>query len=348
MPLIQILSYSQKKEFDTPPVLDNDIRNEVFALPDLLQRELENFESDANRTFFIALYGYFKLTRIFYEPGAIMPEDIAYIQSRYLFEPCTLNPPHIKTRIRYKRLIRDHFGYQSPDGILQQKLKDAANKLITQLPTPKALFYALVELAVGYRYEVPSYTFLSKIITGAMNHRRNDIFGRLKSYSAHTALQPLELLIQTDETLPGRYVLSRFKKFSHSLKPSKIKEEVRTFETIRNIHSSLSTIICDIGLEENTARHYAQWVEKSDMHQILRKAKHKWQFDLICFVVHQTRMRSDQLCDILVQSVQSVKLSALREHQNVYFLQRQSRSKASAEIADLVKNNLIPKLHSIQ
>ena len=72
MPLIQILSYSQKKEFDTPPVLDNDIRNEVFVLPDLLQRELENFESDANRTFFIALYGYFKLTRIFYEPGAIM------------------------------------------------------------------------------------------------------------------------------------------------------------------------------------------------------------------------------------------------------------------------------------
>ena len=348
MPLIQIFSYSQKKEFETPPVLDNDIRNEVFALPDLLQRELENFESDANRTFFIALYGYFKLTRIFYEPGAIMPEDIAYIQSRYLFEPCTLNPPHIKTRIRYKRLIRDHFGYQSPDGILQQKLIDAANKFITQLPTPKALFYALVELAVGYRYEVPSYTFLSKIITDAMNHRRNDIFGRLKSYSAHAALQPLELLIQTDETLPGRYVLSRFKKFSHSLKPSKIKEEVHTFETIRNIHSSLSTIICDIGLEENTARHYAQWVEKSDMHQILRKAKHKWQFDLICFVVHQTRMRSDQLCDILVQSVQSAKLSALREHQNVYFLQRQSRSKASAEIADLVKNSLIPKLHSIQ
>ena len=84
------------------------------------------------------------------------------------------------------------------------------------------------------------------------------------------------------------------------------------------------------------------------MHQILRKAKHKWQFDLICFVVHQTRMRSDQLCDILVQSVQSAKISALREHQNVYFLQRQSRSKASAEIADLVKNSLIPKLHSIQ
>ncbi|MDD2358656.1 MAG: hypothetical protein PHX13_12170, partial [Thiovulaceae bacterium] len=38
----------------------------------------------------------------------------------------------------------------------------------------------------------------------------------------------------------------------------------------------------------------------------------------------------------------------MREHQNIYFLQRQSRSKASVEIANLVKNSLIPKLHSIK
>lgn len=348
MSLIQILSYSQKKEFETPPVLDDDTRNEIFTVPMSLQQELENFESDSNRTLFISMYGFFKLSKLFYTIDLISSDDMVYILNKHGYGNHVSNIPSRQTLNRYKQLIRDHFGYQSPDGTLQQKLKDAANKLITQLPTPKALFYALVELAVGYRYEVPSYTFLSKIITDAMNHRRNDIFGRLKSYSAHTALQPLELLIQTDETLPGRYVLSRFKKFSHSLKPSKIKEEVRTFETVQNIHTSISDIIRDIRLEENTARHYAQWVEKSDMHQILRKAKHKWQFDLICFVVHQTRIRSDQLCDILVQSVQSAKISALREHQNVYFLQRQSRSKASAEIADLVKNSLIPKLHSIQ
>ncbi len=236
----------------------------------------------------------------------------------------------------------------APDEYLKQKLINESQRLIVGLSTPKAVFYALVESAIGYRYEVPSYTFLSKIITEAMNTHRANIFERLKSYSAHMALQPLELFLQTDETLPGRYTIARFKKFSHSLKPSKIKEEVRTYETLRNIHTSLSDIIRDIGLEENTARHYAQWVEKSDVHQILRKAKHKQQFDLICFVAHQTRIRSDQLCEILVQSVQSAKLSALREHQNAYFLQRQSRSKASVEIADLLKNRLIPKLHSIK
>ena len=55
------------------------------------------------------------------------------------------------------------------------------------------------------------------------------------------------------------------------MKPSKIKEEVKLFETIKNYHNSILDITQKIGLEENTAKHYAQWVEKSDMHQILRK-----------------------------------------------------------------------------
>ena len=347
MSLLQILSYSQKKEFEIPPILDDAKRNEIFTLPVSLQQELDNLESDANRALFVAMYGFFKLKRFFYPINTFNLDDIAYIQKRYRYDNHPTNVPSRPSINRYKQLIRNHFSYQSPDDTLKQILIDAANKLITQLPTPKALFYALVELAIERRYEVPSYTFLSKIITDAMNQRRNEIFDKLKSNSSHAALMPLELLIQTDETLPGRYVLSKFKKFSHSLKPSRIKEEVRTFESLLNIHNSISEIISDIGIEENTTRHYAQWVEKSDMHQLMRKAKYKQQFDLICFVVHQTKIRSDQLCDILVQSVQSAKLSALREHQNIYFLQRQSRSKASVEIADLLKNRLIPKLHFI-
>ena len=173
-----------------------------------LQQELENFESDSNRTLFISMYGFFKLSKLFYTIDLISSDDMVYIQNKYGYGTHISNIPSRQSLNRYKQLIRDHFGYQSPDGTLRQILIRAANKLIAQLPTPKALFYALVELAVGYRYEVPSYTFLSKIITDAMNHRRNDIFGKLKSYWAHTALQPLELLIQTDETLPGRYAIA--------------------------------------------------------------------------------------------------------------------------------------------
>ena len=136
---------------------------------------------------------------------------------------------------------------------------------------------------------------------------------------------------QEDTYFQNLKIISLFETFK------KIKEEVKLFETIKNYHNSILDITQKIGLEENTAKHYAQWVEKSDMHQILRKEKHKQQFDLICFMVHHTKVRNDQLCDILLQSVQSAKLSAMREHQNTYFLERASRSKASLEITSLPK-----------
>ena len=41
MSLIQILSYSQKKEFETPPILNNDVRKEIFTLPEILFTELQ-------------------------------------------------------------------------------------------------------------------------------------------------------------------------------------------------------------------------------------------------------------------------------------------------------------------
>ena len=185
MSLIQILNYSQKKEFEIPPVLSNEVRNEIFTIPEILFKELQSFESDANKSLFIALYGYFKLNRIFYPISSFASDDITYIQKQYKHDDYISNIPTRPTINHYKTLIRNHFGYKSPDDTLRQILIDAANKLITQLSTPKSIFYALVELSIEKRYEVPSYTFLSKIITDAMNQRRNTIFDKLQSNSSH-------------------------------------------------------------------------------------------------------------------------------------------------------------------
>lgn len=348
MSLIQILNYSQKKEFETPPLLEYEIRQEIFSVSPIIKQQIESIEINSNKVRFIAMYGYFKVTQTFYNPNLFHLDDLNYICKRYHIN---FDPNHIfskNTMALYKKIIRYQLGYKPVDSTLKDLLLKTAINLITQIPSPKALFYTLIELAIEHRYEVPSYTLLSKIITDAMNKQRGDIFGKLKLFSHNEELQALQRVLEVDETLPGRYILSKFKKLSHSLKPSKIKEEVKLFETIKNYHNSILDITQKIGLEENTAKHYAQWVEKSDMHQILRKEKHKQQFDLICFMVHHTKVRNDQLCDILLQSVQSAKLSAMREHQNTYFLERASRSKASLEITSLLKDNFIPKLYSIQ
>jgi membrane-bound inhibitor of C-type lysozyme len=168
MPLIQILSYSQKKEFETPLVLNNESREEVFSLPPPIERQMVAIDKAINKARFIAMFGYFKVTRSFYEPSMFHENDIDYIARRYDLKIDDISSAK-NTIALYKKIIREHFGYMAPDEYLKQKLINESQRLIVGLSTPKAVFYALVESAIGYRYEVPSYTFLSKIITEAMN-----------------------------------------------------------------------------------------------------------------------------------------------------------------------------------
>ena len=61
MPLIQILSYSQKKEFEIPLVLNNESREEVFSLPPPIERQMVAIDKAINKARFIAMFGYFKV-----------------------------------------------------------------------------------------------------------------------------------------------------------------------------------------------------------------------------------------------------------------------------------------------
>lgn len=78
----------------------------------------------------------------------------------------------------YKKIIRYQLGYKPVDSTLKDLLLKTAINLITQIPSPKALFYTLIELAIEHRYEVPSYTLLSKIITDAMKGTSNNQLSR--------------------------------------------------------------------------------------------------------------------------------------------------------------------------
>ena len=187
MTYLKILNHAQKKEFETPPVLNNESRQEVFSLPLPIERHMIAIDKAINKARFIAMFGYFKVTRSFYEPGIFHENDIDYIARRYDLKIDDISLAK-NTIALYKKIIREHFGYMAPDENLKQKLINESQRLIVGLSTPKAVFYALVESAIAYRYEVPSYTFLSKIITEAMNTHRGNIFERLKSYSAHKAL----------------------------------------------------------------------------------------------------------------------------------------------------------------
>lgn len=61
MSLIQILNYSQKKEFETPPLLEYEIRQEIFSVSPIIKQQIESIEIITspinNLNYGIILYG---------------------------------------------------------------------------------------------------------------------------------------------------------------------------------------------------------------------------------------------------------------------------------------------------
>lgn len=101
MSLIQILSYSQKKEFESPPTISDETRSELSHFLKLWSFNFASIDKDINKINFIVMYGYFKLTRTFYEFSSFYPNDIDYISKRYGLQT-NITKVAIHTQTRYK------------------------------------------------------------------------------------------------------------------------------------------------------------------------------------------------------------------------------------------------------
>ncbi len=115
MSLIQILNYSQKKKFETPPLLEYEIRQEIFSVSPIIKQQIESIEINSNKVRFIAMYGYFKVTQTFYNPNLFHLDDLNYICKRYHIN---FDPNHIfskNTMALYKKIIRYQLGYKPVD-----------------------------------------------------------------------------------------------------------------------------------------------------------------------------------------------------------------------------------------
>ena len=129
--------------------------------------------------------------------------------------------------------------------------------------------------------------------------------------------------------------LTLLKRFSHSTKPSKIKENLADLQTIRVLYEPLRTVLGSLDLTPDGIRYYAQAVIKSEVFQISRRTDAERHLHLLCFVAHQYFHLHDLLLDAFLRAVQSTRSTSLREHQQQYYDERTQRQQA---IRSLVEN----------
>jgi hypothetical protein len=124
-------------------------------------------------------------------------------------------------------------------------------------------------------------------------------------------VQSLTLEGEPVDSPTATYKLTLLKQFSHSTKPTKIRERVSDLTVLRELHTHLSSVLTALALPPDGIRYYAQSVLKSEIFQITRRAEEDRYLHVVAFITHQYYRLQDNLVDVLLTAVQSYQHSAV-------------------------------------
>src|SRR5262245_22985838 len=86
MPRMHILTASEQKAFDAPPVLSYAERDTFFQVSERLDAILATLRSPTNRVGLVLTVGYFRATKRFFTPP-FDPTDVTYVAKRLAYTP---------------------------------------------------------------------------------------------------------------------------------------------------------------------------------------------------------------------------------------------------------------------
>lgn len=350
----KILSTNEIKEFDNPPVLNSEERKKYFNLSEFIEEGLSDIRNDQNKLVFIILTGYFKYCRKFFVPNKFNAKDINYVINRYSLKIKELKLENFNrmTFLRYKELLLNRFGYVPFDDEARHLIIEEAKIVVSKKFRLKSIFQSLLEFLFTKRIEIPTYNAFAEIITEVVNEYEKELQEKLLALldAPRKALLDDFLLRIESETAKDpklhRYKITNVKKFSHSTKPSKIKENTESLKFFKNIFDELKEIITTLNLSSETIEYYATWSLKAESAQI--KTNNKKYLYLVSFVIHQYFTLQDLLIDILLSSIRTTSNTAKRENTANYYLKKKERATKYFNIAQSVENKIFPTFLEIE
>ncbi len=352
----KILSTNEIKEFDNPPVFNGYERKVFFHLPTWANEFINELSSDTNKLVFILMAGYFKCCRKFFVPGKFPEKDIDFVTAKY-----NLNPDKKKIQsfsrvnfLRYKEHLLKNYNISLFDDKAKEFLNKEAKAIVHKKFKMKPIFQGLLEFLYLKRIEIPSYNAIAQIITEVLNEYENSLQEKITTFLDKSNKKLLdELLVKIEseaikKSKLGKYKLTKLKKFSHSIKPAKIKENIQSLRFFKNIFDNLQEVIKAINLSAETIEYYATWSIKADSSQILAKNDDKKYLHLISFVIYQYYNLQDLLIDILLAAIRNTGNTAKRENTENYYQEKKERESKVFNIAEAIEIDIFPFLDKME
>ncbi len=325
---IRILSPAEIKSFDLPPALNANDRKQLFRPTKSTADVITSLRSLTNKIGFILQFGYFKATNKFFKAGDFLKSEIDFVCKDFnvLLEQINFNEYDASTLERHQRITLNLLGIAPFSDQSKQLLLQEALTLCSAQMKPRMIFISLVDYLRENRIEVPVYFVISQIITTALNEHENNLLSALEMIMTRQDKHLLDDLLQGFDTKLKYlgYKLTALKKASHSLRPTRIKENIDDLLYFKRLFEQLLSITNRLNLDIRTIQYYAGLVFKLTTLQMIQRERNKYLL-LVCFIIHKYYSLNDLLIDALIQSSQSALNTALKKHKEYCYAQLEQR-----------------------
>ena len=330
MSRIKLLQPQEILLFNQAPILNFEEKSEYFSLSSPYQEEFKGLRDGYTKIGFILQMGYFKYTGRFYEASQFHAKDIQYVIKQLDWRGWEDKRKHFKAnyslQIAYSHRIKilELSGWSSFEE-KQAEFNHRIRLLIDQQLLPRKVLWKSQEYLFNNRIESPSYDTFRRAISQALIDSSEDISATLFKHLSDQDRGVLDLFTLRNKSYQ-KTEIATFRTVIQSLRPSDIKENVVIFKTLKDRLVRLDSLVRKLNLTDAVIDYHAHWASIADTQKLVAHSD-KYLY-LLCFLIHQVRIRNDYFMDTILQCVNSAKKYSERLEVKDYFESRKQRTKA--------------------
>ena len=303
---MEVLSQQERKRLSYPPLLSLSDKRVYFQIDDLLKSHISNVRLHINKVGLVLQTGYFRASGTFYEKSKFRASDIKFVADILGLQVSAKDLEHYgdRTRQQHRKIILEILGYTAfseSEDLLQSLIQDMVSKQMH----PRNLLSAISETLRYKKIEMPSYTYLAKLMTREFNHFEDEKIKVVGKSITTEQSAALDQLIAKSGEFYDRPLITRLKFVVQSTRPKKIQHGVHNFLIIKKLFQEILPLINQLSLSAEASQYYAAWIVKAKVTQVtdITNANKRYLY-LAAFISHYYKVWQDTLTDILLKSVQ--------------------------------------------
>ncbi len=306
MPIFKILNAEERRQFDSPPKFNGEDRKKYFRLNQKLESVLNGLRTPTTKVTFLLSYGYLKASGKLFQ--GFSDDDLDFVISALGFEKDQIDISKYTRFIArsHKKLILKHYEYSDLEINYEIKLREEIRFFLRSQTRQRQIFGSLADKMVKDGVLLPTYNYLASIIDEEVRNYDLTIETKLKASLTSEDIAEFEGLLtkskstkggELDETLPENtpYILTEFKRFNQSFKPSKIKKNINALQKLKNLYNRFEPAKEAVNFTDEGIKYYAQLTINQKLYQIIRKGSDARLVYFYCFIKHQYYTINDTL-----------------------------------------------------